>query len=355
VSGELDLLDSTLRSLFDRHCTREARAEAALGDDVPRQLWTVLESSGMTVLGEEAGLQELVVLARAVGRAAAPVPLVEMAGLASWLAAEAGLALPRGIATAAASQGTDDLRLTRTTAGWRVDGTLHRVPWGRVAATTIALVSGEEGPLAVALGAPTAVRRGRNLAREPRDTLVYRDVALPPASVAAVDVDADALLQRGALLRSAAMAGAMDRVLDMTLDHAQTREQFGKPISTFQAVQAHLVAIAEESVCADMAVRAAAVAQDAFSVAAAKVTASAAADVVTARAHQVHGAIGTTQEHPLHWYSTRLWSWQDEFGNATLWAGRLGHEVVDGGAESLWHRLSRSLPDAAVTAAASTT
>jgi acyl-CoA dehydrogenase len=355
VSGELDLLDSTLRSLFDRHCTREARAEAALDDDVPRQLWTVLEGSGMTVLGAEAGLQELVVLARAVGRAAAPVPLVEMAGLASWLAAEAGLALPPGIATAAASQAADDLRLTRTAAGWRVDGTLHRVPWGRVATTTVALVSGEEGPLAVVLGAPTAVRRGRNLAREPRDTLLYRDVALPPASIAAVDVAGDALLQRGALLRSAAMAGAMDRVLDMTLDHAQTREQFGTSISTFQAVQAHLVAIAEESVCAGTAVRAAAVAQDAFAVAAAKVTASAAADVVTARAHQVHGAIGTTQEHPLHWYSTRLWSWQDEFGNATHWAGRLGHEVVDGGAESLWHTISRSLPDTAVAAGASTT
>jgi acyl-CoA dehydrogenase len=347
MTEELDLLEDTVRSILDRHCTREARAEA--GDGVPARLWQVLDDSGLTSLAMPeggGGLPELVVLARAVGRAAAPVPLVEMAGVAAWLLTSAGLPMPAGITASAAASPKDDLRLARSPGGWTAHGVLHRVPWGVSAQQTVALAQSEEGLKTVVLPVPSRADRGRNHAGEPRDTLHFERVVLPGERVVDATVTLDDLLARGALLRSAAMAGAMEQVLDMTLAHADDRQQFGRSISSFQAIQHHLVAIAEECVCTVMAVRAASVAagEDALmGIAAAKATAGSGAQVVAARAHQVHGAIGTTQEHSLHWYTTRLWSWQDEFGTAQAWARRIGQEVLRAGPENLWPRISASV------------
>lgn len=347
MTDELKLLDDTVSSIFDRHCTREVRAEAR--DGVPAQLWRALDDSGLTSLAMPEGggdLPELVVLAWAVGRMAAPVPLVEMAGLASWLLTSAGLPLSAGITTTAAATPQDDLRLVRTSAGWTVHGVLHRVPWGVAAQRTVALGRSDEGPKTVVLPGPSRADRGRNHADEPRDTLHFDAVEVPGESVADATVTVEGLRLRGALLRSAAMAGAMEQVLDMTLAFADQREQFGRSISSFQAVQHHLVAIAEESVCASMAVRAASVmvGHDALlGAAAAKLTAGAAAQVVTTRAHQVHGAIGTTLEHSLPWYTKRLWAWQDEFGTASMWARLIGQDVLRAGPEALWPRISASV------------
>jgi len=356
MSDELALLDDTARSIFDRHCTKEARADATT---VPAGLWRVLNDSGLTSLAMPEGggaLPELVVLAWAVGRAAAPVPLVEMAGVASWLLAAGGLPLPDGITTCATADPRDQVRLTRQSGGWSATGVLHRVPWGAAALQVVALADSDDGPHVVVLSSRTRLDPGRNHAGEPRDTLHLQDVVVPASSAAPVDVTADDLRRRGALLRSASMAGAMEQVLAMTIAHAAGREQFGRPLSAFQAIQHHLVAIAEESVCTAMAVRAAAVSESGstgpgsagLGAAAAKATAGRAASVVTARAHQVHGAIGTTQEHPLHWFTTRLWSWQDEFGSASHWAGQIGRDVLAGDPASLWPRISASVGGDAV-------
>ena len=60
-------------------------------------------------------------------------------------------------------------------------------------------------------------------------------------------------------------------------------------------------------------------------------------------AHQVHGAIGVTDEHALPWFTKRLWAWQDEFGSAREWAALLGRGVVADGGAGLWPRLSASV------------
>ena len=55
-----------------------------------------------------------------------------------------------------------------------------------------------------------------------------------------------------------------------------------------------------------------------------------------AMAHQVHGAIGFTQEHVLHRYTQRLLAWRDDFGSESRWAARLGSMVAAAGADALW-------------------
>jgi acyl-CoA dehydrogenase len=115
---------------------------------------------------------------------------------------------------------------------------------------------------------------------------------------------------------------------ELTLEYTAERKQFGKPVASFQAVQAHVVHGAQQAALASMAARSAARAarrgDASFEIAAAKIVASQAASIGTRHAHQAHGAIGMTQEYPLHQLSRRLWAWRDEYGGEHEWSERLG-------------------------------
>ena len=73
-------------------------------------------------------------------------------------------------------------------------------------------------------------------------------------------------------------------------------------------------------------------------IATAKAQAGASAEVVARLAHQVHGAIGTTQEHSLHRVTLRLWSWRDEFGSERYWQEQLGRLALAG---DPWEEVTR--------------
>jgi alkylation response protein AidB-like acyl-CoA dehydrogenase len=75
-------------------------------------------------------------------------------------------------------------------------------------------------------------------------------------------------------------------------------------------------------------------------VASAKIRVGEAAAAGAAIAHQVHGAIGFSQEPVLHRYTQRLWAWRDDFGSESVWAERLGQRVARNGAEALWPMLA---------------
>jgi len=60
----------------------------------------------------------------------------------------------------------------------------------------------------------------------------------------------------------------------------------------------------------------------------------------SAIAHQVHGAIGFTNEHVLHRFTLRLLSWRDDFGSESYWAGALGQLVARRGANQFWPMLA---------------
>jgi len=143
--------------------------------------------------------------------------------------------------------------------------------------------------------------------------------------------------RRGALMRSIQIAGALERVRDMTVQYAGERRQFGQPLNRFQAVQQQLAEMAGEVALAGAAVEAAVA--DPLSpkqVAAAKVVAGHAAGRVAAIAHQVHGAIGFTYEHQLHRWTLKLWEWRDQFGTESAWAEALGDPPAPSGGDRLW-------------------
>jgi alkylation response protein AidB-like acyl-CoA dehydrogenase len=75
-------------------------------------------------------------------------------------------------------------------------------------------------------------------------------------------------------------------------------------------------------------------------IAAAKIRAGQSAGKAAELAHQLHGAIGFTDEHELHLYTRRLWSWRDEYGSESYWSTRLGEILVRGGADAFWDALT---------------
>ncbi|MGY1707877.1 acyl-CoA dehydrogenase family protein, partial [Geodermatophilus sp. SYSU D00758] len=141
-------------------------------------------------------------------------------------------------------------------------------------------------------------------------------------------------------------AAACEQVLTWTVAYAAERHQFGRPIGAFQAIQTHAAVMAGEVTATAALVDAAVAALDRGAdpvpaAAAAKVRAGTAATTVAALAHQVHGAIGFTQEHRLHHLTRRLWSWRDEGGNERTWAEVLGVALLSGGPDDLWPALTR--------------
>ena len=142
--------------------------------------------------------------------------------------------------------------------------------------------------------------------------------------------------RRGALLRSIQVAGALERVRDLTVAYAREREQFGQPLNRFQAIQQELAELAGMVALAGAAVDQAVEDPSAKRVAVAKVVAGEAAGRVATLAHQVHGAIGFTYEHQLHRFTTRLWRWRDEFGTEAAWAEGLGDLLARVGGDRVW-------------------
>src|SRR3989440_3316267 len=201
-----------------------------------------------------------------------------------------------------------------------------------------------EGRLTVALIArgAAAIEEDRNLALEPRDTLIFRDARAVAAAPA--DVAADAIYLYGAMARAAQMAGALESCLTQAVRYATERKQFGKPIGNFQAIQQSLAVlaghVAASGIAAESAFRAAERNDARFEIAVAKVRVGEAAGVGAGIAHQTHGAIGFTYEHSLHFATRRLWSWRAEFGSENAWARQLGRAVAARGADALWSDLT---------------
>jgi len=344
-----DQLAESAERLFTNHATK-AVIHAAEDGVFPNALWTAVTEAGFTaaLLPENAGgfgatVAEAMSLLQVAAAHAAPVPLAETM-LAGWLLGQAGLPVPDGVLSLAPVRTRDVLTLRRIADGWQLTGTGGRVPWARDAAGIAVVAMGPDGP-AVALLRPGgfSIAHDRNLAGEPRDTITI-DAVLSADAVAAAPFDPAGLRAAGAAVRTVQIAGALSRTLALSVQYAQTRVQFGRPIGKFQAIQHNLAIMAGQSAAA---IAAAGMAADALEhgldpllVGAAKARAGEAASVAAGLAHQSHGAIGFTREYELHHVTRRLWSWRDEFGNEAEWNGVVGRAALAAGPDGLWPRLT---------------
>ena len=313
------LLDAAERIFRDR-CDK-ATLEAVEAGEFPADLWRTLCENGFHRMAlPDSGVQlgDVFRVLRVAGRHAAPLPLAEALLANRWLANEDDAL--NSIGRIAVAEGQDVARI------W-LDA-----PWGRVAQRILGVADGED----LFVGVAGTVTAGANLAGEPRDQVAVADIRPLPSKEPVY-----ALL---ALSRVALSTGALDRTLEMGVAYAAEREQFGRPIARFQAIQHMLAAAAGEAAAAGRAVDAAIAAIDTdrfvLEVAAAKARVGEAAGIVAETVHQVHGALGFTYEHQLHHFTRRLWAWRDEYGNEAYWQALLGRHICALGAQGVWNFLA---------------
>ncbi|OYV00197.1 MAG: acyl-CoA dehydrogenase [Burkholderiales bacterium PBB5] len=342
-----------MQRLLDDLVTPEVlrRAEGPHGQ-WPAALWQGLLDSGFLTAaapedlgGAGAPWGDLYPVLRAAGHSAAPVPLAETL-LANALLGRCGLPA-RNAALSLAPRAT--LVASGTGSSTSISGTLMDVPFGRQVQGVLALLPapqpGARPTLLLLDPAQARLSPRQNVAGEPRDTLVF-ERATPLAQAPLPEgLDSAALWLGGALLRCAQTAGALDKVLALSVQYATERSQFGKPIAAFQAIQHHLAQLAEHTGAAAVMAEAASAESpldeaggclNPFVIATAKLCCAEAAGVSAALAHAVHGAIGFTHEHALQHLTRRLWAWRSEFGNAGHWQQRLGQAVCAAGSPALW-------------------
>src|SRR4051794_1539315 len=343
MSEARDMLVATAERLFQDYCTPEVLKASNKGPLSPN-LWSALSDAGLTkaLVSEKAGgagveLADALALLIEAGRFSVPAPLAETM-IAGWLLDRGGLPVPDGVLTFGVPGANESVTAKRDGATWRLTGKLARVPWAKDAAGLVALaVDGGKPVVAYVPRDEYRATGSYNLAGEPRDDV---DLASAAAKVAQSDLDVDDWRALGAIARPAQMAGAMQRLLALSVQYAQERVQFGRPIGKFQAIQQSLAALAGQTAAAtaaaDGAIEAAARDLNSPLIAAAKIRCGEAAGIGAAIAHQVHGAIGFTQEHSLHYSTRRLWSWRDEFGNEAEWSRALGGRAAKAGADQLW-------------------
>jgi acyl-CoA dehydrogenase len=337
--------------LFRGEVTPERMALADRGE-WPSAIWQTLHDAGLplALVPEAQGGAGLPaadawrIIARA-GYHTLPVPLAEtMIATALWV--HAGGETFEGPASLAPVRPGDAVDVEAVAGGFVLHGRAERIPWG--ATVTHLVVHGCDangaGYLALLRAERARTQPGRNLANEPRATLVLDRMQLPAEAVRPAPPGCeDGLLPLGACMRAQQMVGAMERCLDYAIAYAMERRQFGRPIGKFQAVQ-HMLAeaagqYAAAAAAAELARQAYGSADFAFCAAVAKARAGEAAGKVAEVCHQVHGAMGFTHEHPLHFATRRLWAWRDECGHETFWQERIGRMVCAAGGERLWSRL----------------
>jgi alkylation response protein AidB-like acyl-CoA dehydrogenase len=356
LTEEQAALRAVSRGMLAVNCPAAlVRSLAASGTDVDDKLWQRATELGWTGLavpeehdGAGQGLVELCLVAEEIGRAAAPGPFTDsaLAGLALARFAPARFAPARAGLLAALAAG--DLKASLACHGGiagRYDGD-DLVLRGRAAAVQSAAsadwllvtaavppspdpvpdlvpdpvpdlvpdpVPGAAGRRLVLVRRAATVTEARRTLDETRRwyDVVLDGVRVPAADVVAGEAGAAWLADAAAVLNAADSLGAGERLLEMTAGYVKVREQFGRPLGSFQSVKHKLADMLATLKGARAATYYAAMALDAgagragLAASAAKAFTAEGVAALASDALQAHGGIGFTWEHDLHLYLRR--------------------------------------------------
>ncbi len=346
-----EILKQTVDRLLNDYVTRES-LEAAEGGMFPHKLWKALESSGLTQPlateqdgGVDAHFTNAYEIIYGAGYHSAPVPLIETI-LASWLAQKTGISVPKGPITLIENRRSSALKFKQTGSDWSLSGTAAHTPWGSEA-EHVFVIADAGGALrsGILQTSKTTIIPDLNMAKEPRDTLIFeRTPVCEISEPLSYEITRDVIRLYGAMFRSAQMAGASQRALDLAVEYARERKAFGRPIAKFQAVQhqlANLAAhVAQATIATEAAFRAADQRDPRFEISIAKIVAGQTATLAAETAHQVFAAIGFTHDHMLNFSTRRLWCWRAEYGSDNNWAEEIGRRATGRGPDMLWNDLT---------------
>lgn len=326
-----------MRAVFGAYRTTQSSAATVERD---AHLWHQLDGLGLVRLtgpehcgGSGAGWHEAAELLTVAVQHSVRIPLAEHDLLACWLLEASG-------------SPCDDA--VRTVCLLDAQGAAAGVPWASRAQQIVVIWPwGSEYHAADVNAESLDITLGANAIGEPRDIVVA-----DPAALCGVPVEAaliDQLRLKSAMVRAVQVCAALDQILELSIEHASSRVQFGRPLSRFQAVQNMIADMAAQAALARSATEAALTAAVTsawstsnldFLVAVARSCVGHAASVVVRNAHQVHGAIGTTREHRLHEFTRPALVWRGEFGSLQYWDEQVTSAALHAGATGLWNLIS---------------
>jgi alkylation response protein AidB-like acyl-CoA dehydrogenase len=322
-------LRSSVREVLARECS-PAVVRAALDDPERwRPLWKTATDLGwpaLAMLDDEAGMGvvELVAVLEECGEAAAPLPLLSSAGLVGGVLRAAGASagdlvgeLAEGAigALGATAVGSRQVGAALTYDGTRLRGTTGPVADVAIADVLVLLATDSGGGTVAAVVRPgEGVHLHPHVPLDPTRSLAGVEVDVVPERVLPIELaEAMAVPLTAA---AAELAGVTTRLLDLAVTHAIGREQFGRPIGSFQGIKHRL---ADSYVLLERArsltYAAAMLVSDPDAPAVdrwraallAKAAAGEAATETARAAVQVHGAMAMTWEHDVHLYLRRAW------------------------------------------------
>jgi alkylation response protein AidB-like acyl-CoA dehydrogenase len=321
LTDEQQMLSETVAGLFADHCTgADLRRQLASGATRDAERWRRIVDMGLPGLmapdaagGSGLGPVEMALVAVAAGYAMLPEPLVDHAGIAMPVLALAGT-LEQAIAGETVAVGHSSMPLVADADS----------------AATLLLVEGGE-----LHHVPREVVRLERVESIDPFRRLFRVVWIPEA---ATRIGGPALIDRmldhGALCAAAQLLGLAQRAIDLAVAYAGERQQFGKPIGSFQAVKHHLAtAQVKVEFARPVLLAAAALLADDSALAAprishAKLAATAAAEVATHVAVQVHGAMGYSWEVDVHFALKRALALGQAWGTPAFHRGRVAAHVL---------------------------
>lgn len=318
------LLLESLERLCTPLCTADHIDSIYTETKVPSHWWQEIEESGFldVLLPEDQGgaglsLEQAASLFILMGKMALPVPLAQT----QWARAAlpiVGCEVPSGfISIAFTSQ--DLLAKSSLT----VD-----VPFA-ISSDYVLVTNGTELVVLAMSEAHTERISHNSLMLQVTWTEHWQKVKQPTPELRQLAAQAQLV---NAVILSALMSGAADKTVELSLDYAQQRMQFGRQIGRFQAVQALLAQLAQRQETMSMAVQLGCYGSTLFVqenmafVAASR--SSEAAPLIADFSHAVHGAIGITQECALHLYTRALREWRLALGADFYWEKRLGQQLM---------------------------
>lgn len=334
-----ELLAEQIERLFSEKIDRNLWISVEQGQHA-NTLWNELEQLGiLTALVSEqqggAGLSwaDAEPSLRAAGRHGAPLPLAEGL-LAHWALGNAGIEVPSGpiaISSTILQLDNDDT----------LNGTDPAVNWAASCKHIVAIAERQQARFVCLLRqSDCQLDSQQTIAREPQSAIHLHNVKPLALQAAAANIGELGLLPYLASLRAIQIGGALEQLLALCVEYGNTREQFGRPIGKFQAIQHAIAELASHSAAAQVAGLYACRQIDTGRAETAAMVAKTRAGQAAGRgaeiAHQVFGAIGFTDEHSLHYFTRRLWQWRSEAGSEFWWAERLGQQTIAEGGQALW-------------------
>ena len=342
MDEQQELIKDTLDRLLTDLCTSEVVAKSEEGE-FASEVWQSLTETGLTTAsiaresgGSGGGASDSLFVIREAARYAAPVPLSEHF-IAALLLADHGASINSNAMTVASG----DFNLEGNN---RLTGTAGNVAFARWCGQVVLAASSPTGVKLCRINlADAKIEHQSNIAGEPRDTVLF-DTMLNAEDIFETEALINEKLQLlGAATRCMMMAGALESVLEMSVQYSLERSQFGRPISRFQAIQQQLAILAGEVAASKMASNAICTSfheRNDLDIAVAKARIGESVSVCTEIAHQVHGAMGFTREHSLNYRTRRLWCWREEYGNERVWQQRAGQHFIQGGADNIWNAVT---------------